>query len=96
MGRKRKNIHVGNGREMYLLGVPNVKVDGYCQETKKVFEYLGCFGMGVIACPIDLNPLVTLRNPWRTGMRKLWRGCKKSMTLVTMLFRLGGVSLENC
>jgi hypothetical protein len=41
MGRKRKIIDTGNGREMHLPGVPNVKVDGYYQETKEVFEYLG-------------------------------------------------------
>jgi hypothetical protein len=96
MRRTRKIIHAGNGREMHLPGVPNVKVEVYCQETKEVFEYLGCFGMGVFACPIDINPLVALRKPWRTGMRKLWRRCKKSKTLVTLLFRLRDVSLENC
>jgi len=29
-------------------------------------------------------------------MRKQWRGCKKSMTLVTLWFRSVDVSLENC
>jgi len=28
MGRTSKIIHVGNGREMHLPGVPNIKVDG--------------------------------------------------------------------
>jgi len=46
-------------------------------------------GMGVFACPIDINPLPTLMRHCRTGMRKQWRSCKKSMTLVTMLFRSG-------
>jgi hypothetical protein len=31
-----KIIHAGNGREVHLAGVPNVKVDGYCRETNKV------------------------------------------------------------
>jgi len=48
MGRTSKIIHSGNGREMPLPGVPNVKVDGYCQETKDVFEYLGCFWHGCL------------------------------------------------
>jgi hypothetical protein len=43
MGRTRRIIHAGNGREMHLPGVHNVKVDAYCQETKEVFKYLGCF-----------------------------------------------------
>jgi hypothetical protein len=39
-------IHAGNGREIHLKGVPGIKVDGYCEETKEVFEYLGCFYLG--------------------------------------------------
>jgi hypothetical protein len=35
--------HAGNGREVCLDRVPNLKVDGYCAETGEVFEYLGCF-----------------------------------------------------
>jgi len=30
--------HAGNGREVHLPGVPNVKVEGYCAETREVFE----------------------------------------------------------
>jgi hypothetical protein len=60
MGRTRKIIYAGNGREIHFAGVPNVKVDGYCRETNKVFEYLGYFGMGVFPCPIDIKPLPTL------------------------------------
>jgi hypothetical protein len=60
MERIRKIIHAGNGREMHLPGVPNVKICEYC-DTKEVFEKLCCFGMGVFACPIDIKPLVTLR-----------------------------------
>jgi hypothetical protein len=52
--RTRKNItHAGNGREVHLPGLPNVKIDGNCAETREVFEYLGCFGTGVDVCPID-------------------------------------------
>jgi hypothetical protein len=57
--------------------VPNVNADGYCQETKEVFEYLGFFCMGVFACSIDINPLVTLRKSRRTDRRKQWLVCKK-------------------
>ena len=38
--------HDGNGREVHLPVVPNLKVDGYCAETMEVFEYLGCFWHG--------------------------------------------------
>jgi hypothetical protein len=32
IGRDENSIHVGNGREVHLAGVPNVKVDGYCKD----------------------------------------------------------------
>jgi hypothetical protein len=61
IGRTRKNVtHAGNGREAHLAGLPNLKVDGYCAETSKVFEYLGCFGTGVQVRPIGINPFVKL------------------------------------
>ena len=40
----RNNVtHAGNGREVHLPGVPNVKFDGYSEEKNEVFEYMGCF-----------------------------------------------------
>jgi len=77
IGRTKNIIHPGYGRDVHLARVPNVKLDGYCQATNEVFEYLGCFGMGVIACPIDITPLPTLMKRCRTGMRKQWRRCEK-------------------
>ena len=63
-GQTRKNItHAGYGREVNFPSVPNVKVDGYCAETREVFEYLGCFGTGINVCPIDINPSATLTKP---------------------------------
>ena len=95
MGRTRKIIHAGNGKEMHLPGVPNVKVDGYCQETKEVFEYLGCFWHGCLCMPNRHKPIgnteETLENRYEETMASL----KKPKTLVTLLFRSGGVSLEN-
>jgi G:T-mismatch repair DNA endonuclease (very short patch repair protein) len=47
IGRTRNNIiHDGNGREVHLPGVSNVKVDGYCAMTREVLLYLGCFWYG--------------------------------------------------
>ena len=44
IGRTRNNVsHAGNGREVHLPRISNVKFDGYCEETNEVFEYLGCF-----------------------------------------------------
>jgi hypothetical protein len=39
------------------------------RDKKKFLRILVAFGR-VSACPIDINPLLTLRKPWRTGMRK--------------------------
>ena len=50
------NKNDGNGREVHLPGVINVKLDGYSAETNEDFEYLGFFfGMGVVVCPIDIS-----------------------------------------
>lgn len=39
IGRTRINVtYAGNGREVHLPGIPNVKFDGYCTQTSKVFE----------------------------------------------------------
>ena len=36
--------------------VPNVKVDGYCEETNEVFEYLGCFWHACTCMPNRHKP----------------------------------------
>jgi hypothetical protein len=61
IGRTRNNVtHAGNGKEVHLPGVPNVKVDGYCAVTGEVFEYLRFFCTDVNICPIDISPSATL------------------------------------
>ena len=58
IGRTRDNIsRAGNGREVHLAEAPNVKVDGYCEETKYVFEYLGCFWYGCLSMPKRHKPI---------------------------------------
>jgi G:T-mismatch repair DNA endonuclease (very short patch repair protein) len=58
IGRTRNDAtHAGNGREVHLPGVPNVKDDGYCAETKEVFVYLGCFWHGCPCMPNRLKPI---------------------------------------
>jgi G:T-mismatch repair DNA endonuclease (very short patch repair protein) len=52
IGRPRNNAtHAGNGREVHLDRVLNLKVDGYFAETGEVFEYLGCFWHGFPCMP---------------------------------------------
>ena len=73
IGRTRNNVtHTGNGREVHLSGVPNVKVDGYCQEMNEVFEYLGCFWHGCICMPNRHKPIGnTDRTIWGSKFRKV-------------------------
>lgn len=47
IGWTTNNItHAGNGREVHLLGVHNVKDDDFCAEIREIFEYLRCFWHG--------------------------------------------------
>jgi hypothetical protein len=58
IGRTRNDVtHAGNGREVHLPVVPNVKADGYCAETREVFEYLGCFWHGCPSMPNQRKPI---------------------------------------
>jgi len=92
IGRTRNVSHAGNEREVLLAGAPNVKVEGYCEETNEVFEYLWCFWHGCLCMPNRHIPI----GKTEETLVKLRRGCRKSKTLVIRLFRSGGVSLENC
>ena len=50
-------IHAGNGRELHLPGVANVKVDGYSPKTQEVFDYLGCSWHGCLCMPNRHKPI---------------------------------------
>ena len=43
---KCKILHARNGREYRLPELPQFSGDGYCSETRTVFEYMGCFFHG--------------------------------------------------
>jgi hypothetical protein len=70
IGRTPKNIHTENGREIYLAGVSNVKVNDTAQRR---MMFLSTFGVlaWVSACPIDTNTCITLRKLCRKDIRKL-------------------------
>ena len=77
IGRTKNNItHAGNGREVHLPGVPNVKFDGYCVLTTEVFENLWCFCTSVNIYPIDICPSPTLKLCW-VGKRRRKRDYNK-------------------
>jgi G:T-mismatch repair DNA endonuclease (very short patch repair protein) len=39
-------MHTRNGHEYRLPELPHFSVDGYCVETRKVYEFLSCFYIG--------------------------------------------------
>jgi len=42
----RMILHGRNGREYRLPEIPHFSVDGFCQETRTVNEFLGCYYHG--------------------------------------------------
>ena len=79
---------------MHLPGVPNVKADGYCGETRGVFDYLGYFCHG--SCMPNRYKLIgnteeTLQNRYE----EVIRCCKKSEMLGMILLGPEVASSEN-
>ena len=61
IGRTMNNVtHAGNGREVHLPGVPNVKVVGHSAGTRDVFEHLRYFLHGRGCMHIEISTSVTL------------------------------------
>jgi len=38
-----KIMHGRNGREFNVLELPHFRVDGYCPETRTIYEFFGCY-----------------------------------------------------
>ena len=45
-------MHARNGREFRLPELPRYSVDGYCAETRTVYEFFGCFWHGCKCQPM--------------------------------------------
>jgi len=43
--------HAKNGREYRPPELPHYSVDGYCDETRTIYEFLGCYYHGCICRP---------------------------------------------
>ena len=69
-----KILHGRNGREYRLPELPHFSVDGFCQETRTVYEFLGCYYHGHTCQPY--REVTTIRGDTlaeryeRTMMRK--------------------------
>jgi hypothetical protein len=54
-----KILHGRNGREYRLPELSHLSVDGFCPETKKVYEFLGCYFHGNTCLPFrDVTTMV--------------------------------------
>ena len=51
-----KILHARNGREFRPPELPNLSVDGFCPETKTVYEFLCCFYLGDTCQPFVTSP----------------------------------------
>jgi len=47
--------HARSGRECSLPELPRYSVDGYCSETRTIYEFLGCFWHGCVKCQTFRN-----------------------------------------
>jgi len=67
---KFKILHARNGREYRLPESPEFSVDGYCAETRTVFEFMGCFFHGCKRCQLfrDLKTLGVIH--WQNAMKR--------------------------
>ena len=49
-------MHCRNGREYSLLELPRISVDGYCPETKTLYNFLFVFGTDTRASRSGMSP----------------------------------------
>jgi len=42
----KRNLHGRNCKECWLPELPNIRVDGLCEETRTIFEFNGCYSHG--------------------------------------------------
>jgi len=70
----RKIMYVRNGREYRLPELHHYSVDGFCQETRSVYEFLGCYYHGHAYHPYrDVTTIlgVTLAERYMGTMKRI-------------------------
>jgi len=53
----KRILHGRNGKERRLPELPNISVDGLCEETRTVFEFNGCYFHGHTCVPFRDFPI---------------------------------------
>jgi G:T-mismatch repair DNA endonuclease (very short patch repair protein) len=67
-------MHGRNGREYRLPELPRLSVDGFCRETKTVYEFFGCYFHGHTFLQYRDNPTMggdTLTQRYELKMARL-------------------------
>jgi len=67
---RNTDSYASNGMEVHLAGVPNAKVNGYCEETNEVFEYLGCFWHGCLCMSKRHKPIAKTEENMQNRIEK--------------------------
>ena len=89
-------IHAGNGREVHLPKVPNVKVDGHSPKTQEVFEYLGCCWHGCLSMHNRHKPIGNIEEILLSRYEETTARLKKIQNAGYKVVSIWGASLENC
>jgi len=76
-----KIMHTRNGREYRLPELPRFSVDGYCPETRNIYEFLGCFFHGCKCQPF--------RDHETINEDTLAEGYERTMTRIEQITRAG-------
>ena len=85
----------GNGREVHLPRVPNVKVDGYSPKTQEVFEYLGCYWHGCPCMPNRHKPIGNTEETLLSRYEEKTAKLRKIENAGYNVVSIWGASLEN-
>ena len=88
-------IDAGNGREVHLPRVPNVKFVGHYPKTQEVFEYLGCYWHGCSCTPNRHKPIGSTKQTLLSKYEETTARLNKIEMQDIKLFQCGSVSSKN-
>jgi G:T-mismatch repair DNA endonuclease (very short patch repair protein) len=77
----RHIMHARNGREYTLPELTHFSVDGYCEETRTVYQFLGCYFHGHTRQPFRDVPT--------TGKESLAKRYERTMTRIEQITQAG-------
>ncbi|KAJ8981044.1 hypothetical protein NQ317_018016 [Molorchus minor] len=80
VGGKERQVNILHAAKQQEVNIQGVKVDGYCEETRQVFEFHGCYYHGCTICfqhrrdePLHDEPTATLNSRYEGTVGKTER-----------------------